>query len=164
MDWKGRALSRCHQPLRAVAQGKTAPIFHPTGSGGAQFLQGAVLLAAGGAAAGPAAHGKIGRVGDNQVKASGGEREGAQITANYLPRQSVDRQVFPGNLSGQGIDIYPGEGEPLRPAGQQQKERPAACAQVAHAPAGLYSREAAKGKGVAPKGKDSLGPGEGIWA
>ena len=95
------------QPLRTVAQRKTAPVFYQPPGGGAQLRQGAKLLAPGGAAALPAAHGEIGRVGYHQVEAPGGEGFPPQVTGENFPGQTVGFQVFPGNAGGQRVRARP---------------------------------------------------------
>lgn len=152
------------QPLRAVAQGKTTPVFHQPSGGGAQLLQRTGLLAPGRAAALPAVHGIVGRVGDNQVKASRREGSGTQVAGEDLSRQTVGLQILPGSLGGERVDVHASEGESVRPPGQQQEQRSAARAQVAHPPAGLYCCESSQRQGVAPQGKDARPPGKSIRA
>ena len=70
-----------------------------------------------------------------------------------LPRQAVVRQVPPGQGGVGGVLLNTGEGQPLRPAGQQQQEGPRAAAQIAHTIPPPHRREGPQGQGVRPQGE-----------
>ena len=59
------------QSLGTVAEGETAAVADQTGGTGAQFVEGTLLLTAGGATAGAAVEGEIGGIGDDQIKLPG---------------------------------------------------------------------------------------------
>ena len=152
------------QPLRPVAQGKAASVFHQPSGRGAQLLQRTEFLAPGGSAACSTPQGKVGWIGHHQIKAPARQRRGAQVAAEHLPLQSVGAEIFPGGSGGQEIHLHPGEGQPLPPPGQQQKQRPAPRPQVTHAPPGLYRAEFPQRQRVAPQGEHPLRPGQRVRA
>ena len=143
------------QTLRPVNEGKASPVFQQPPGGGAPVLQGAVPLHPGGPAAAAAPRLEVGRVGDRQGEAPGGEgfAHGAEISGANRPLQAVFRQVLAGQGGVLRAVFHTGEGQWGNPGGQQQEQRPRPAAQVAHPVPPPHRGKGGQGQAVAPQGE-----------